>query len=125
MPTTASFRAACAVTVGLALTMTTASVVSATPALASVPCSFREANGHWYCDNVHGAPVYYAPTPTFGIAGYMFTRPSWFICRTDKGGYVGGPHPNRWLFTVADNGKSGYMADTDIYSETDPVPVCQ
>jgi hypothetical protein len=115
-------RAACAVAVGL--TLTTVSVAGAATAQASVPCNFRQQNGHWYCDNVHGAPVWYQPNVLGGVAGYMQTRPSWYYCRTDKGGYVGGPHPNRWLSTVADNGKAGWMKDTDIYSETDPLPPC-
>jgi hypothetical protein len=36
----------------------------------------------------------------------------------------GGPHPTRWLRTVADNGAYGWMKDTAIYSETDPVRDC-
>jgi hypothetical protein len=55
----------------------------------------------------------------------MNSNPSWFDCRLDAdptGG--GGPHPNRWLLTTADNGKRGWMKDSDIFSETDPVRAC-
>jgi hypothetical protein len=37
---------------------------------------------------------------------------------------VGGPHPTRWEFTVADNGEYGWMKDTAISSETNPLPNC-
>ncbi|MET9900413.1 hypothetical protein [Streptomyces sp. NPDC006446] len=38
--------------------------------------------------------------------------------------WVGGPHPTRWLMTKADNGQLGFMKDTAISSETDPVRDC-
>ncbi|MET8082099.1 hypothetical protein [Streptomyces sp. NPDC005303] len=76
---------------------------------------------HWWCNNVSGAPVY---ASSGAVVGYMYSNPSWFVCRSDNGGYVGGPHPNRWEWTQADNGNWGWMKDTAIYSETDPLPVC-
>ncbi|MET7567000.1 hypothetical protein ABZT04_00620 [Streptomyces sp. NPDC005492] len=77
---------------------------------------------HWWCNNVSGAPVYASGSTT--VVGYMYSNPSWFVCRSDTGGYVGGPHPYRWEWTEADNGNWGWMKDTAIYSETDPLPVC-
>ncbi|CAL9325753.1 hypothetical protein ABZ568_37970 [Streptomyces olindensis] len=83
-----------------------------------------------WCHNVSGAPVYgyignnhIYPDPT-KVVGYMYSNPSWFYCKLDGQAWVGGPHPTRWLLTVADNGKLGYMKDTAIYSETDPVRNC-
>lgn len=86
------------------------------------------SSSQWWCNNVSGAPVYgfagddLYPVPS-DIVGYMYSNPSWFDERRDDGPYVGGPHPHRWVFTEADNGKYGWMKDTDIYSETDPLPV--
>ncbi|MFI6404759.1 hypothetical protein [Streptomyces sp. NPDC050548] len=80
------------------------------------------SGSHWWCNNVSGAPVYASGTAT--VVGYMYSNPSWFVCRSDNGGYVGGPHPYRWEWTQADNGAWGWMKDTAIYSETDPLPVC-
>ncbi|MFI5806305.1 hypothetical protein [Streptomyces sp. NPDC051561] len=88
---------------------------------AAAPC--WHSGGKWWCNNKRGAAVWDADSVT--IVGYMNTNPSWFNCRLDAdstGG--GGPHPNRWLLTTADNGQVGWMKDSDIYSETDPVRVC-
>ncbi|MBK3569948.1 hypothetical protein JHN47_40335 [Streptomyces sp. MBT62] len=79
------------------------------------------SGSHWWCNNVSGAPVY---ASSGAVVGYMYSNPSWFVCRSDNGGYVGGPHPYRWEWTQADNGAWGWMKDTAIYSETDPLPVC-
>jgi hypothetical protein len=87
--------------------------------VAASPCWF--ASGHWWCYNVSGAPVY---NSDYSVAGYMYSNPSWFICRSDAGGYVGGSHPYRWEWTQADNGAWGWMKDSAIYSETNPLPVC-
>ncbi|MFI1302793.1 hypothetical protein [Streptomyces sioyaensis] len=80
------------------------------------------SGSHWWCNNRSGAPVYKPGSTT--VVGYMNSNPSWFVCRSDNGGHVGGPHPNRWEWTQADNGAWGWMKDTDISSETDPLPVC-
>ncbi|MEU6389369.1 hypothetical protein [Streptomyces sp. NPDC046939] len=77
-----------------------------------------------YCHNVYGAPVYGSYDGTGQVVGRMYTTYSWFSCRLDKGGYVGGPHPYRWLLTKADNGVWGWMKDTSISSETDSVIPC-
>ncbi|MFD7137335.1 hypothetical protein [Streptomyces sp. NPDC059894] len=86
------------------------------------PCWY--ASSHWWCNNVSGAGVYVNDNGTARLVGTMYSNPSWFVCRSDDGGHVGGPHPNRWEWTQADNGAWGWMKDTDIYSETDPLPVC-
>lgn len=97
-------------------------VISAPPAAAASPCwtDGSAPRGYYWCYNVAGAPVYKG-VYTYEIVGYMNTTKSWFACRYDYGGWVGGPHPYRWLLTKADNGAWGYMKDSDIYSETDPV----
>lgn len=99
-------------------------VISAPSAAAASPCwtDSDAPRGYYWCYNVAGAPVYKG-VYTYEVVGHMNTTKSWFACRYDYGGSVGGgPHPYRWLLTKADNGAWGYMKDTDIYSETDPVP---
>ncbi|QFQ98888.1 hypothetical protein F9278_25100 [Streptomyces phaeolivaceus] len=98
---------------------TGAGLLTAPTASAANPC--WQSGGNWWCDNVPGAAVYKNPY-TFEVVGHMYSNPSWFKCRYDFGGNVGGPHPNRWIWTQADNGAWGWMKDTDIYSETDPLP---
>lgn len=118
----------------LALTAMATAVLSAAFTVTAVPSSSAASgcwysNTEWWCNNVRGAAVY-EPAPTNGyphadvVVGYMYSNPSWFRCRRDDGPYVGGPHPYRWVFTKADNGEWGYMKDTSIYSETNPLPVC-
>ncbi|MFF0741759.1 hypothetical protein ACFYVL_15285 [Streptomyces sp. NPDC004111] len=88
---------------------------------AAAPC--WASGGKWWCDNKRGAAVWAADSVT--VVGYMNSNPSWFDCRLEAdptGG--GGPHPNRWLLTTADNGKRGWMKDSDVYSETNTVPAC-
>jgi hypothetical protein len=89
-------------------------------AQAANPCWWGDGGQHMYCNNVVGATVYAEPNTSHPV-GTMYSNPSWFECRTDSGAYVGGPHPYRWEYTEADNGQWGYMKDTDIYSETDPL----
>ncbi|MFJ8053227.1 hypothetical protein [Streptomyces luteogriseus] len=82
-----------------------------------------EVNAH-YCYNVYAAQVYDNFNGTGKVVGYMYTTYSWFSCRLDNGAYVGGPHPNRWLLTKADNGVWGWMKDTSVSSETNPLIPC-
>ncbi|WP_236584894.1 hypothetical protein [Streptomyces sp. MBT53] len=98
----------------------TATTASTSAGALAAGCWY--SSSHWWCNNVSGAPVYASGTTT--VVGYMYSNPSWFVCRSDNGGYVGGPHPYRWEWTQADNGAWGWMKDTAIYSETDPLPVC-
>lgn len=96
------------------------------------PCGcWSHADGiRYWCENVSGAAVYGSignsrlyPNPN-AVVGTMHSNPSWFYCKLDGQAHVGGPHPTRWLRTVADNGQYGWMKDTAIYSETDPVRDC-
>lgn len=103
--------------------------VAAPSADAASGCWAGSSN-KWYCNNVSGAAVYGTignnhlyPDPDV-VVGRMYSNPSWFYCKEDGQAWVGGPHPTRWLMTVADNGQLGFMKDTAIYSETDPVPTC-
>ncbi|MFB7918146.1 hypothetical protein [Streptomyces sp. NPDC056061] len=121
---TARITAAAAATLAVSL-----GVVAAPSASAADNCWPGESN-RWYCHNVPGSPVYGTvgnnhsyPDPST-VVGYMNSNPSWFSCKEDNQDWVGGPHPTRWLMTVADNGQLGFMKDTAIYSETDPVPDC-
>ncbi|MFE2264123.1 hypothetical protein [Streptomyces griseosporeus] len=107
---------AATVTAGAALTLTTAG-----SAQAANPC-WRDGSVY-YCDNATGARVY-AGANTNEVVGRMYSDPSWFVCKFDGGQNHGGPHPNRWLYTQADNGRWGWMSDNDIASETNPVPSC-
>ncbi|HCT76774.1 MAG TPA: hypothetical protein DGT23_09335 [Micromonosporaceae bacterium] len=80
---------------------------------------------HWWCKNSYGAPVYSLDWEgNYELVGRMYTTTSWFDCRSDDGPYIGGPHPYRWEFTRADNGAWGWMKDTSIISETNPLPIC-
>ncbi|MFF0626754.1 hypothetical protein [Streptomyces sp. NPDC004296] len=110
----------------LVIPAVTTQAVAATPVTTSTQAADCWYSGsHWWCNNRPGAPVY-----RYGrdiVVGVMHSNPSWFLCRIDDsdrptGG--GGPHPNRWVETQADNGAWGWMKDSDIGSETDPLPVC-
>ncbi|MFD7102865.1 hypothetical protein [Streptomyces celluloflavus] len=86
------------------------------------PCWWN--GDRFWCNNRSGAPVF-SDIHGSRIVGYMYTNPSWFGCRSEgdpTGG--GGPHPNRWVITTADNGAAGVMKDSDIISETDSLPAC-
>ncbi|MER5887872.1 hypothetical protein ABT160_28985 [Streptomyces sp. NPDC001941] len=139
--TISAFLAAGAATAALTLsgaaTATAASTNDAPPSYsgpkiavgAAVPASLSAkaagcwySGSHWWCNNRVGAAVY--KPGVLEVVGRMYSNPSWFTCRSDNGGHVGGPHPNRWEWTQADNGAWGWMKDTDISSETDPLPVC-
>jgi hypothetical protein len=115
-------------TAGLAAAIGT-TVVAPSASAASNCWPDGDGNRYW-CNNVSGAPVYGSignsrlyPDPN-KVVGTMFSNPSWFYCKLDDQAWVGGPHPTRWLMTVADNGAFGWMKDTAIYSETDPVRDC-
>ncbi|MET9364510.1 hypothetical protein ABZX93_26825 [Streptomyces sp. NPDC006632] len=116
---TPSRGAGVVVTVGAALACLGVSAPSASAADACV------VNGPaYYCHNAYGAAVYDSFDHPGKVVGRMYTTYSWFSCRIDKGAYVGGPHPYRWLMTKADNGVWGFMKDTSISSETNPVISC-
>ncbi|MEV0617915.1 hypothetical protein AB0I81_31645 [Nonomuraea sp. NPDC050404] len=96
-----------------------AATTAATASAAADPCWYQ--SGNWYCVNRRGAPVWSrGDNPV--VVGYMNTTTSWFKCRKEGARNNNGPHPNRWLWTQADNGAWGWMKDGDIYSETNPVP---
>lgn len=112
-----------------AVALAAGAVVTLAPSASAADGCRPDGNRHW-CDNVVGAPVYGTvgnnhiyPDPNT-VVGYMNSNPSWFYCKMDGQDWVGGPHPTRWLMTVADNGRLGFMKDTDIISETDPVRDC-
>ncbi|NBE54385.1 hypothetical protein [Streptomyces boluensis] len=112
-----------------AFTLAAGAVVALAPTVSAADACWQDGYRHW-CRNVAGAPVYGTignnhiyPDPTT-VVGHMNSNPSWFYCKMDGQDWVGGPHPTRWLMTVADNGQLGFMKDTDIYSETDPVRDC-
>jgi len=110
--------------------------IGAAPAQASGGCwnagftvSYNYTYQAYKCHNGYGAPVWAATGNTEvpnEIVGYMYSNPSWFACKTDNGQYNGNnTHPYRWLFTQADNGHWGWMKDTDIPDDTNPVPSCE
>jgi hypothetical protein len=101
-----------------ASTATSATAATAAHAMAD-PCF--PLLGRWFCYNRANAPVYGRGTNP-PIVGRMQTTLSWFICRKEGARNNNGPHPNRWLWTQADNGAWGWMRDGDISSETNPVP---
>ncbi|WP_329080576.1 MULTISPECIES: hypothetical protein [unclassified Streptosporangium] len=85
------------------------------------PCWNRE--NRWWCSNRTSAPIYEAGTSN--IVDYLRTNPSVFVCRAEGARNNNGPHPNRWEWTNGDvTGRWGYVMDSWISSETDPLPVC-
>ena len=100
-----------------------AAVTPSTPAAAASGCWY--SGNRWWCRNVYNAPVYALNWDgTYWEVGRMLSTTSWFDCREDGNPWVGGPHPTRWEFTLADNGEWGWMKDTSIISETNPLPIC-
>jgi hypothetical protein len=105
---------------------------------AATACA-KGGNGNPFwrtCHNVVGATVYggwmsdMAPGTDGEVylndpVGHLYSNPSWFECRIDNGPWNGGgPHPYRWLWTESDDGGWGWVADTDIYDETNDVLGC-
>jgi hypothetical protein len=87
---------------------------------AASPCWY--SGGNWWCNNRVPTLIY---ASSGEVIDRLWTNPSWFICRSDNGGHVGGPHPNRWEWTQGDDhGLWGWVKDIDIASETNPLPVC-
>ncbi|TDD74792.1 hypothetical protein E1293_29120 [Actinomadura darangshiensis] len=108
--------------------------LASAPAYAATPC--RVINFDRYeCHNTYNAPIYQlswvnGDYQVIRVNARMLTTTSWFSCRIDDGPYVGGPHPNRWLWTQGDvrepgsTTSYGYMKDTSISSETNSVRTC-
>jgi hypothetical protein len=111
-----------------ALTVTAVvGLASTATAAPTQPASVRSENcwphGSGYlCNNITPLPIEWAGR----IVGHVTTDPSWFKCRYEgdlTGG--GGPHPNRWLYTIADDTSAwGFAPDYAISSETNPLPKC-
>ncbi|MFC5826337.1 hypothetical protein [Nonomuraea insulae] len=106
----------------LAFVPAAATIVAGTDvAWAAPPCWNK--GGKWWCDNR-------APVPVFGNDGRVVdtlrTSQSIFKCRAERHAHGGGgPHPNRWEYTQGDDhGAWGWVKDSDIYSETNPLPGC-
>jgi hypothetical protein len=109
-------------------------VIPATAANAASPC--RDAGftrttpwGYtkevFFCRNVAPQPVYAGDRTTSPRVGTLTSSTSWFICVSDIGENNGSrPHPNRWLYTLADtpSGAWGYVPDKLVISETDSIP---
>ncbi len=126
-------RKAAALGLAVVASAAIATVPATSASAASSTCwdaGFRQQNGGggtqeaFYCYNVAGTPVYAHTTAGEQPIGTLYTGTNWFVCSLDYGDYVGGPHPYRWLYTEADNGVWGWVRDTDIYSETDPIAAC-
>ena len=78
----------------------------------------------YYCHNVSTAA--YGDPSYFDSVGSLESNPSWFACKTDSGAWnnEGSPHPYRWVWTEADDDEWGWVPDTDIIDETNPIPNC-
>jgi hypothetical protein len=128
-PTTGKRSLALAVAAGAATTVAalTAIAPAAHAATQTTAKSTAAADicwysgAHWWCHNRAGAPVWSrGDNPT--VVGYMNTTTSWFNCRKEGARNNNGPHPYRWEWTQADNGAWGWMKDSDISSDTNPLP---
>jgi hypothetical protein len=115
-----------------ALTATAMTVaVAATPAQAASPCweAGFTSGGFQYiaydCNTVYGARVYESQWSTRYI-DHVYTSPQWYQCRTEgRDNGEGAPHPTRWLRVKGSQyGLWGYVRDTDIYNETNPLDPC-
>ncbi|MFF7169374.1 hypothetical protein [Streptomyces pseudovenezuelae] len=121
-------RLAGALACAFALVGTMTSAAVAQPAgsnQAAASCNFDGVDGHWYCRNRPGIGVEWAGQ-TFG---YLNGTVSWFTCRYEGDPTGGGPHPNRWIYTLADtphysHGGWGFVKDSDVDDETNPLPRC-
>jgi hypothetical protein len=78
----------------------------------------------YWCHNVNTAA--YIPASYDDSVGSLDSNPSWFACKTDSGAWngEGSPHPYRWVWTEADDGEWGWVPDSDIIDETNPIPYC-
>lgn len=88
-------------------------------------CWLHDDNFRWWCYNKVGAKVYAGKGTGTGVVGSIRSNPSWFYCRADDGQNHGGPHPRRWVLTVADNGERGWVSDNDIADDTNPMRKCK
>ncbi|MER5489434.1 hypothetical protein ABT024_40640 [Streptomyces sp. NPDC002812] len=116
------FGKALALTAAAATGVAALTLSAAGSAQAANPC--WKSGSVWYCNNATGANVYASTNTSSGVVGRMYSNPSFFVCKFDGGQNHGGPHPTRWVWTQADNGKWGWMSDNDIVSETNPLPSC-
>ncbi|MGH8879954.1 MAG: hypothetical protein ACRD0P_21825 [Stackebrandtia sp.] len=85
-------------------------------AVKAAPC--RASGGHWWCNNHPGAAVGVGKK----VVGHLKTGRNWFSYRCESFRNNSGPHPNRFAYTKADNGRWGYVSDGDITSETNSLP---
>jgi hypothetical protein len=97
---------------------------AAETSLAAAPCTPR-ADGRWDCNNHNPAPIFDVPFFYGTKIDHLRHNTDWFECRGDFDPSGGGPHPYRWVFTQGDDfGKWGWVRDSDINSETNPIRVC-
>lgn len=91
---------------------------------AAAPC-WQNSRG-WYCNNTAPVIVYERPTTLSDPAGTVLTTTSRFICRGEGQPHHQGPHFNRWEKVPTDEppGSWGWMLDSQISSETNPLPEC-
>lgn len=110
----------------LVSTLTSAAVAQTPASAAASTCDGDALSGHWWCTNKPGIRVQWAGQ----TVGYLNSGRNWFTCRYEgdpTGG--GGPHPNRWIYTLADtphlgHGGWGFVKDSDVIDETNPLPRC-
>jgi len=82
-----------------------------------------QSNGKWLCNNAVCCPVFRSGTNE--VIDHLCTDPSVFVCRAEGNHNNNGPHPNRWEWTQGDEtGSFGWVTDSCIASETDPLPQC-
>jgi len=83
------------------------------------------SDGLFDCSNLVGARIFASKSQGSAVIDHLRTNPSFFFCRSEGDPSGGGPHPDRWAKTVGDDhGRTGWVRDIDIASETNPLPVC-
>ncbi|GGT95044.1 hypothetical protein [Actinomadura citrea] len=117
----------------LATALMASAVITAVPAVAGAsplpaekgaaarfsPCWKRW--DAWWCDNRWPAPV----LVNGQVVDNLRKTPKIFRCRAELDWHGLGPHPRRWVYTRGDDhGAWGWVKDSDINGDTDPLPTC-
>jgi hypothetical protein len=120
-PAIAAVRAQPGTTVG----HTTVGHTALDPAVArpdGILCWWDSTSRKWICNGNQSTPVY--SMPDLRVVGVLSRVTNGYTCRIDTGPPIGGPHPNRWLYTQADNLAWGWVKDTALTSDSTPVTTC-
>lgn len=118
--------------IGAAVVVAATAVLGGTPAAATAaaatgaraqPCQLeeRETGSYWAC-------AFRVPAPVIvdgRVVDHVRNDYHSVDCRAELDRHGQGPHPRRWVHTVGhDHGARGWVKDSDIPGDTNPLPVC-